>query len=140
MNEQSDNVCTCQCHLDPNKNTIFIELCTISLITSTGDERRAESASSDELLLSVSSQTVLINFYREKELSATFQVSQTFFVSYKVCVTRFVLTIVLELTITIKALIAHFHSNRMVHFVLQFKLRQDLTFCMKDAPIMRDVI
>ena len=25
-------------------------------------------------------------------------------------------------------------------FCLQFKLRQDLTFCMKDAPIMRDVI
>ena len=46
----------------------------------------------------------------------------------------------LEHTITIKALIAHFHSNRMVHFVLQFKLRQDLAFCMKDAPIMRDVI
>ena len=84
LNEQSDSVCTCQCHLDPNKNTIFIELCTISLITSTGDERRVASASSDELLLSVSSQTVLINFYREKELSATFQVSQTFFVPCKV--------------------------------------------------------
>ena len=121
LNEQSDSVCTCQCHLDLNKNPIFIELCTISLIISTGDERRAASASSDEVFLSVSSS---LNSTEKRNYPRLFKFLRPSLFPVKcdqVCSNN-----CLEHTITIKALIAHFHSNRMVNFVLQFKLRQDL--------------